>query len=156
MLEKNSDVILLVEDNEDDVFLLEQALAAAGVRLQIRLARDGDEAVQYLEGSGTFADREKFPYPTAVFLDLKLPYRSGTDILRWAAKEGHLPKLFVVVLTSSDEPRDIKTCYDLGARTYLVKPPAPDMIRDIVRSFRLNPGWSMAVASFCMGTQLGI
>jgi CheY-like chemotaxis protein len=156
MRAKDTGVVLLVEDSEDDVFLMQRALKATGLRPELFVVRDGNEAVDYLSGTGIYADRVKYPFPTLVFLDLKLPYRSGADILRWMAREGILAKLFVVVLTSSEEPKDIKTAYELGAQTYLVKPPTPNMIHDIVRAFGLKSNLLAVVAGIGAVGQMGI
>ena len=131
-------VILLVEDNEDDAFFAEQALKAAGVQNPLRIARDGEEAMDYLGGTGKFADRDKFPFPGLVLLDLKLPYYSGLEILAWMREKSLLGKTTVAVLTSSSEPSDLKRAYELGTNTYLVKPPTPQMIYDIVKSLKLD------------------
>lgn len=131
-------MILLVEDNEDDVFLMDLALKEAGVENCRYVARDGQEAVDYLSGKGEFGDRERFPFPGLILLDLKLPYRSGLDILQWMRAEPGLPKTVVAVLTSSNEPRDLQKAYDLGAKTYLVKPPTAQMIYDIAESLNLD------------------
>jgi CheY-like chemotaxis protein len=138
-------VILLVEDNEDDVFLMENALAMAEVKARLEVVRDGQEALHYLSGTAQFADRERFPFPSVILLDLKLPYRSGLDILAWMRQETNLPSAIVVVLTSSDEPADLKTAYGLGANTYLVKPPTVSMICDILTTFKLD--WLRSNAS---------
>lgn len=130
--------ILLVEDNEDDVFLTEMALKSAGVINQMRVVRHGQEAVDYLSGAGQFANREQFPFPGLVLLDLKLPYRSGLEVLAWLREQASLPATTVVVLTSSNEPKDLNLAYELGAKTYLVKPPTPQMIYDIVNSLKLD------------------
>lgn len=138
MTEDADRVILLVEDNEDDVFLTETALRQAGCANPLHVVRDGQEALDYLSGAGKFADREKFPFPGLILLDLKLPYRSGLDILTWLGREGHLSKTFVAVLSGSNEPSDRRAAYELGTNTYLVKPPTPHMIQDIVRTFKLE------------------
>jgi len=138
-------VILLVEDNEDDVFLMQNALAMAEVKARLEIVREGQEALHYLSGTGQFADREKFPFPSLILLDLKLPYRSGLDILTWMRQETGLPSTITIVLTSSDEPADLKTAYGLGASTYLVKPPTASMICDIVTAFKLD--WLRSNAS---------
>jgi CheY-like chemotaxis protein len=138
-------VILIVEDNEDDVFLMENALAMAEVKARLEVVRDGQEALHYLSGTAQFADRERFPFPGVILLDLKLPYRSGLDILAWMRQETNLPSAIVVVLTSSDEPADLKTAYGLGANTYLVKPPTVSMICDILTTFKLD--WLRSNAS---------
>jgi CheY-like chemotaxis protein len=138
-------VILLVEDNEDDVFLMQNALAMAEVKTRLEVVRDGQEALHYLSGTAGFTDRARFPFPGLILLDLKLPYRSGLDILAWMRQEANLPPAIVVVLTSSDEPADLKTAYGLGANTYLVKPPTASMICDIVTAFKLD--WLRSNAS---------
>ena len=134
----SENIILLVEDYEDDVFLTEMAFQSAGVKNRMLVARDGQEAVEYFSGAGQFANRERFPYPALVLLDIKLPYRDGFEVLAWLREQTHLPRTTVVVLTGSNEPRDLKAAYDLGAKTYLVKPPTPQMIYDIARTFNLD------------------
>jgi CheY-like chemotaxis protein len=114
--------ILLVEDNEDDVFLLKRALTAAGVANPVCVARDGEEAVEYLAGEGRFGDRAAFPLPQLVFLDLKLPLRSGHEVLAWIRERSVFDSMIVVVLTSSAEASDVRRAYNLGANSYLVKP----------------------------------
>lgn len=114
--------ILLVEDNEDDVFLMKHALQAAGVTNPVFHVSDGVKAVDYLAGRGEYADRATFPLPTVVFLDLKLPLMTGHEILAWIRQQPSLEGLLVLVLTSSDEPSDVRRCYALGANSYLVKP----------------------------------
>ena len=134
----NENVLLLVEDNEDDVFLMERALREGRVTNPLYVVRDGEEALEYLSGTGRFARRERSPFPRLVFLDIKLPYRSGLQLLAWIRQQAALPPLFVVVLTSSNEPSDLKKAYELGADTYLVKPPSAQTICDIVESFKLD------------------
>ena len=128
--------ILLVDDNEDDVFLMERALQGAGISNPLFIVEDGQQAIDYLSGRGKFADRETFPLPAVVFLDLKLPFKSGHEVLHWIREQPQLETLIVVVLTSSNEPHDIKRCYALGANSYLVKPPAPQELIDMAKSFK--------------------
>ena len=108
-------VILIVEDNEDDVFLMERALKAAKVTSPYRVVSDGEEATRYLKGEGIYADRAKYPYPAVIFLDLKLPYMSGFEVLEWKLKNKELPPTIVIVITSSNEAKDLKRAYSLGA-----------------------------------------
>lgn len=129
--------ILIVEDNEDDVFLMERALKAAKVTSVYRVVSDGEEATRYLSGQGQYADRTKFPYPAVVFLDLKLPYMSGFEVLEWKQKSRELPPTIVIVITSSNETSDLKRAYFLGASSYLVKPPTAQQLVDIMQAFRL-------------------
>src|SRR6476660_5646829 len=110
-------VILLVEDHEDDVFLMRQAIKEAGLANPIRVATDGKEAIDYLSGQGPFADRSRHPLPALVFLDLKLPGISGHEVLSWMRAEAQFRSTPVVVLTASEDPADLKKSYELGANS---------------------------------------
>jgi CheY-like chemotaxis protein len=114
--------ILIVEDNEDDVFLMRRALKSAGILNPVQLMEDGQRGIDYLRGTGEFSDRTKYPYPRVVFLDLQLPHKSGFDVLHWLESSG-LERPLVVVLTSSNSPHDRARCAELGAAFYAVKPP---------------------------------
>ncbi len=129
-------LILLVDDNEDDVFLMERAIQAAQISNPIHILEDGRETINYLAGTGKYANRAEFPLPAIVFLDLKLPFKSGHEVLQWIRSQPQLETLVVVVLTSSNEPADIKRCYALGANSYLVKPPTPEQLIDLAKSFK--------------------
>jgi CheY-like chemotaxis protein len=117
-------VLLLVEDNPDDVLLARRAVRKAALPVSLRVVGDGDEAVAYLDGSAGFGDRGQHPLPALVLLDLKLPRRSGLEVLRWIRSQPHLATMPVVVLTSSSEDEDIQKAYALGANSYLQKPVA--------------------------------
>ena len=114
--------ILLVEDNEDDVFFMHQAKTEAGITNPMHVAEDGRQAIDYLEGRGKFANRAKYPLPFLVLLDLKLPLVLGLDVLKWIRERSELKTILVVVLTSSDNIRDINRAYRLGANSFMVKP----------------------------------
>ncbi len=128
--------ILLVEDNEDDVFLMKRALKAARVMNPLYVVEDGQEAVDYLGGAGKFANRESYPLPAVVFLDLKLPLISGHDVLAWIRRQYALESVVVIVLTSSNEASDLSRCYALGANSYLVKPPTPEQLEELAKAFK--------------------
>ena len=128
--------LLLVEDNEDDVFLMQRALKAARVVNPLFVVEDGQEAVDFLGGTGKFADRERYPLPSVVFLDLKLPFLSGHDVLAWIRRQKALESLVVIVLTSSNEASDLSRCYSLGANSYLVKPPTPEQLEELAKAFK--------------------
>jgi CheY-like chemotaxis protein len=129
-------ILLLVEDNEDDVFLMQRALKGARVTNPLFVVEDGQQAVDYLGGTGKFADRDKYPLPSVVFLDLKLPFLSGHDVLAWIRRQRALESLVVIVLTSSNEASDLSRCYSLGANSYLVKPPTPDQLEELAKAFK--------------------
>jgi CheY-like chemotaxis protein len=127
--------ILLVEDEENDVFFLQQAMKKAGVLNPIRVARDGQQAIDYFKGAGKFANREEFPLPCLVLLDLKLPYVMGLDVLKWIRQQPELPAI-VVILSSSREEEDVATSYRLGANGYLVKPSDTSKLQDMAKSIK--------------------
>ena len=131
--------ILLVEDNEDDVFLMKHALTAAGVSNPIFVVDSGQQAVDYLSGAGLYQDRSQYPMPVIVFLDLKLPLMSGHEVLAWIRGQRQLESLLVVVLTSSNEPSDVRRSYSLGANSYLMKPLTARQLADLAKAF--NWSW---------------
>jgi CheY-like chemotaxis protein len=114
--------ILLVEDERNDVFLLQYAFETAGLSNPLQVVEDGQQAIDYLAGTGKYADRAQYPMPCMVLLDLKLPVKSGHDVLRWIQQQPALQTLVVVVLSSSRDRSDVDQAYQLGARSYLVKP----------------------------------
>ncbi len=114
--------ILLVEDDSNDVLLIQRAFRKSDVANPIQVVGDGEEAIAYLRGRDPYADRERTPLPVLLLLDLKLPRKSGFEVLEWLRQQPGLKRLPVVVLTSSGETPDINRAYDLGANSYLVKP----------------------------------
>lgn len=134
-------VILLVEDDPDDVFFLQEAFKKADMAGALRVARDGEEAVAYLLGQGAFADRRLHPPPALVLLDLKLPRKSGLEVLEWRRGQPGMASIPVVVLTSSVSETDVRRAYELGANAYLVKPidsGAQDEMVGTIRRFWLG------------------
>src|SRR5688572_639946 len=115
LMNTSNETILLVEDNEDDVFALRRAIKKAGVPNPLKIATDGQQAVDYLKASGDPAKQAEFPLPFLVLLDLKLPYRDGFEVLEWIRSQSHLVQVVVVMLTGSDERRDHQRAYPLGA-----------------------------------------
>jgi CheY-like chemotaxis protein len=116
------DLILIAEDDEDHVFLLKRALQKGAVLNPVFVVSDGQEAIDYLKGDGKYADRYEYPLPSLLLLDLKMPQKDGFEVLEWIRQQPGLRRLRVVVLTTSDEPKDIDRAYDLGANSFMVKP----------------------------------
>lgn len=114
--------ILVVEDSPTDVILIRRALSQAGLTNPVQVVSDGDAAVAYLAGAGDYADRTQFPLPALVLLDLKLPRRSGLEVLEWVRAQATVRRVPVVMLTSSEQRRDVNAAYDRGVNSYLVKP----------------------------------
>jgi CheY-like chemotaxis protein len=126
--------VLLVEDNATDALMVTRAFRKAGLANPVRVVTDGDAAVAYLSGEGAYADRAAHPLPALILLDLKLPRRSGLEVLAWLKARPGLRRLPVAVLTSSAEAPDVARAYDLGANSYLVKPTGADALLALVRA----------------------
>ena len=142
--------ILLVEDSEDDVFIMKHALKQAQITNPLQVVTTGQAALDYLSGANQYADREIYPLPFIVFLDLKLPYVHGFEILAWMRPRGELSSIVVVVLSSSAEERDHERAYALGARSYLVKPPTAQTLKDVfdsLKSFWLSKASTLPLSS---------
>lgn len=133
----NLQPLLLVEDNEDDAFFMQQAVRDADIVNPLIHVEDGQQAIDYLAGSGRFADRGKYPLPMVVFLDLKLPLKSGHQVLTWIRAQPQFEKLIVIVLTSSNEPVDLNRSYQLGANSFVVKPPTAEQLLELAEAFKL-------------------
>ncbi len=114
--------ILLVEDNPNDVELALHAFKKHRLSNQVHVARDGEEALDYLFCRGKWADRDKFAGPKVILLDLKLPKIDGIEVLRQIKSDPSTRTMPIIVLTSSSEEPDIDECYRLGVNSYIVKP----------------------------------
>ena len=115
-------LILLVEDREDDIVLIQRAFNRAKIQTAIQVVRDGGEAVSYLSGIGKYSNRAEYPMPWLVLLDLKMPRADGFDVLKWIRQQPGCRSLIVVVLTSSEQIKDVNKAYALGANSFMVKP----------------------------------
>jgi CheY-like chemotaxis protein len=124
--------VLIAEDDPSDVFLLKRAFSLAQVPATLHFVRDGQEAIDYLEGEDAYNDRAIYPLPDLMLLDLKMPRLNGFDVLSWLRRQPGLKRLLVTVLTSSDQPDDINRAYDLGANSYLLKPHNSSHLSDLV------------------------
>lgn len=115
-------LILLVEDRRDDVFLFKRALASAGVSNAVFVVRNGGMASQYLAGVGAYQNHCEFPLPDLMVVDLKMPGMDGFELLSWVRQQPGLRSLRTIVLTSSDDEKDVTRAAELGANCFLVKP----------------------------------
>jgi CheY-like chemotaxis protein len=113
---------LVAEDDENDVFFLKRAFQQANVENPLNVVRDGQEAIDYLSGEGKFSDRNLYPLPHLFILDLKMPRKTGLDVLGWLQQQPELRCLPVLVLSSSAHLTDIEKAYELGANAFVVKP----------------------------------
>jgi CheY-like chemotaxis protein len=114
--------ILLVEDSDDDILLMQRAFNRARLANPLKVVHDGEEALQYLAGDGKYSNRDRYPFPLMLLLDLHLPKIDGFEVLKWLQKQQLSKDLYIVVLTSSAEQRDFEEAYALGADSYMHKP----------------------------------
>jgi CheY-like chemotaxis protein len=117
----NNTAILQVEDDPNDVLLVRRAFRRSHPNIQLQVVTDGEQAVEYLSGQGIYANRAEHPLPALVLLDLKLPRKSGLEVLGWIRSQASLRRLRVVMFTSSKRTDDVDTAADLGANAYMVK-----------------------------------
>jgi len=119
---KESVVILLVEDDEDDIRLTERAFKKGRLLNRLCVVRDGEEAMEFLEHRGRYADAEQAPEPGIILLDLNMPRMGGREVLRKIKESPCLRHIPVVVLTTSDQKNDVQECYENGANSFITKP----------------------------------
>ena len=142
----NVPVILLVDDSENDVFLMQIAFERSGFEGITRVAGGGEEAIAYLRGDDVYCDRLLFPSPALVLLDLNMAGLNGFEVLAWIRKQASLTHLPVHVLSASSRPEDKVRALELGANAYLVKPISLDrlqrMAEELIAHLQFNAGAS--------------
>jgi CheY-like chemotaxis protein len=115
--------VLLVEDDLNDVFLVKRAFKMAQLPTPLKVVTDGEEAIDYLRGEGKYADRRLHPIPKLIVMDIKMPRKTGLEVLQWVKHhDGPLRRIPVVIVSFSENPADINRAYELGANAYMVKP----------------------------------
>ncbi|MBV6626124.1 MAG: response regulator [Rivularia sp. (in: Bacteria)] len=131
--------ILLVEDDSNDVLFIQRAMKRSQLNNPLQVVRDGDEAVAYLAGKEKYGNRNAYPLPSIILLDLKLPRRSGLEVLEWLRQQPVIKRIPVVILTSSKEHIDVNRAYDIGVNSYLLKPVNYSALNDMIET--LNAFW---------------
>lgn len=126
--------ILIVENDLNDVFLLKRALTQAGISGPVHVVNDGAEAIRYLQGGGEYCDRLKFPFPSVIFADLKMPRMDGFDLLRWLRAHPECSVIPLIILTASRIDADVRKAYQMGANAYLVKPNSLQELQAMVQT----------------------
>jgi len=121
--------IMVVEDNPDDQFLIQQAFKKIGITEPIQIVNDGSEAIAYMMGDGKYSDRTKYAYPSFVITDLKMPLNDGFAVLEFLSSNPEWRVIPTVVLSASSDPDDIKKAYMLGASSYHIKPPTHEELQ---------------------------
>ena len=128
--------ILYAEDEENDVFFLRLAFRDAGITNPLQVVNNGQLAIDYLSGTAAFSDRTQYPLPCLVLLDMKMPDKSGLEVLKWIRMTPAVSVMPVIMLTSSSTEADIHRAYIQGANGYLAKPGNPDELLAMVRSIK--------------------
>ena len=129
-----SHIILIADDDESDVFFLREALKDACPGCTVFDVGDGQEATDYLTGKGKYADRQAHPVPTHIFLDIKMPRRTGLEVLRWLRTQRELGQIPVAMLSGSQLEADVRQARALGAE-YLVKPVDYRTLREMIAAY---------------------
>lgn len=127
--------VLVAEDNPDDAFIFQTMIKRARLPLQLHFVGDGQQAIEWLAGEGNFSDRQKFPFPDVVFLDLKMPIKTGFEVLKWLRDREEFKDLPVNILSSSDDRRDLIQTLELGVTHYFVKSP---QLLDVIEYLKGN------------------
>ena len=137
MNKDDQQVILFVEDDTADARLVTRAFQKVGLQAVLVRLSNGDEAIAYLSGKQPYQDRSANPLPVIVLLDLKLPRRSGLEVLEWVrASRDPLRRVPVVVLSSSRQLSDVNRAYDAGANSYLTKPETTEQLLALAETFK--------------------
>jgi len=126
--------VLLAEDSADDVAFVQAAFSNIGIERSLMVVSDGAQALAYLLGDGPYADRDKFPIPVFMLLDLWLPRIDGFEVLRWVRSKRRLRRLPIMVFTGPDYPQDVTRAYVLGANLFVSKPFDSDEFNDLVKA----------------------
>jgi CheY-like chemotaxis protein len=128
--------ILIAEDNPQDILLIEYALQQGNIRCGFQVVNDGEQALAYLNGSEKYQDRQAYPIPSILLLDLNMPLLSGFEVLAWIRQQPDFHGLPVVVLSHSTEARDITRAYEMGATSFLTKPLQASELLSLVQALQ--------------------
>jgi CheY-like chemotaxis protein len=132
--------ILVVDDSDDDLFFTKRSLDRVGIGKTVNYVHNGLEAIEYLSGQGKFSDRQKYPFPTIILSDLKMPRMTGFELLRWVRDHPDCGVIPTILFSNSAIEADVKEAYRLGANAYMVKPSKPQEMDDLLR--RLCEFWT--------------
>ena len=124
--------VLYVEDERNDVYFMRHVWRVAGIAHPLITFPHAQAAMDYLSGKGAYNDREKYPLPCLILLDLNLPGLSGFDLLRWVRRQPWLQSMKVVVISGSNQERDVQLANSLGVADYIVKPPELDRLEKLI------------------------
>jgi len=137
------ELVLVAEDNPDDALLLRRAIDKAGITARVKIVSDGEEMLLYLQGRGAYANRIANPLPTLMILDLKMPRKTGLEVLQWIDENPEVAVVPTIVLSASNLEKDVRAAYNLGANTYFVKPTTFEELVETMRT--VEKYWRQAV-----------
>ena len=132
--------ILIVEDSDDDAFFLGRAFRKCRMANPILRVKNGLEAIAYLEGNSPLSDRQQYPFPEVLFVDLKMPRMSGFELLAWIREHPQFQAIPTIIMSSSNQTEDIQKAYHLGANTYFTKPTEMDELNNLMQT--IHGYWS--------------
>jgi len=132
-MESKPQVVLSVDDNDVDGALLERAFKRTSIPARLYRVSEGPQAMAYLAGDGIYRDRDNYPLPDLVLLDLAMPKMSGVEVLKWIRGQNVVRKTRVLIFTSSEKPEDVKAANEIGADGYLLKPTKFDDLKKLVK-----------------------
>lgn len=135
-METKPQVVLSVDDNDVDGALLERAFKRTSVPARLFRVSEGPQALAYLSGDGIYRDRDNYPLPDLVLLDLAMPKMSGMDVLKWIRDQPQVKKTKVLIFTSSEKPEDYQVANEIGADGYLLKPTKFDDLKKLVKEIQ--------------------
>jgi CheY-like chemotaxis protein len=127
--------ILVAEDFEEDARALVDVLKAVGIQNPVVRVGDGDEVIAYLKGEGLYNNRQTFPLPGLILLDLKMPRMDGFQVLGWIKTQSQFERMMIVVISGHHDLSDVKRAYSLGAQTFLSKPFKLEDVVNLVANF---------------------
>jgi two-component system response regulator len=125
--------VLMADDSEEDRFFVQRALSASGVGTFFQGVSDGQEAIDYLEAKGPFANRKDYPFPNILLLDLKMPRLGGFDVLKWLDAHPECKVIPTIIFSSSGMESDVHRAYVLGANAYIEKPTSADDLTNLIQ-----------------------
>ncbi len=128
--------ILLVDDSENDLFLMRIAFKKSEFNSPLPEVHNGEEAIAYLKGEGAYNDRNQYPLPAVMLLDLNMPRKNGFDVLKWVRAEPMLKRISIIILSASLRTEDVERAFDLGANAFLVKPATLEQLITMIRRLR--------------------
>lgn len=140
------DTLLLVEDDSNDILLFKHHVQRVSQSRGVHAITSAEEAIAYLEGQNAYADRELFPLPSLVLVDLKLPGMNGFELLTWIRQQPRFKRLQVVILTASKNSIDVYRAYELGASSFIAKPIGREDLQHILQARKFR--WSEVLGGY--------